>query len=136
MPVRRCLFGATLALAGGIAWADGLPVSTNIGDIAKQAIEATGPVMAELSGAFAEKIADTIHVPDARIVVTAKAVGSLARPGCKRVLVIVEAPDTALKLANGKTAPYHLEVTLNLCADGTPPPEPGDAGEPIQQSGR
>ena len=131
----------SLALLGGLgilslgstAWAQEA-VDANIGAIARRAITASGPVTAELQGDFAERIAEYIHAPNAHIIVTATAVGSLARPECKRIRVDLSAPGTFLPVAGGGRAPFRSTVMLNLCSDGTPPPGSGpeDAGSVIQ----
>lgn len=76
-----------------------------------------------VSGPLADMIRGSINVPHAKVLASVKVIEKLHEEGCKRARIQLTTPGVILPTTDGKGHPLHLEVELNVCENGLPPPD-------------
>lgn len=82
----------------------------------------SGEAQAYLSGPLADLIRARTNKPNMDILVQVTTLQQLPEPGCKRVKIRFTTPGTVLPVSDGSSRMLDMDLKLNICKDGQPPP--------------
>lgn len=97
-------------------------VAQQLGDAARAVLEGAASSMSiEITDAFAEYVRRATG-SSSRVYADVSAVKTYAQAGCKRLQVVVRAPEAlARDDTTGQATSFRFTYEIDLCADGSPP---------------
>lgn len=117
--MRRLRVGCAALAALGLA---GPGAAQQLGDAARAVLEgAASSRSIEITDGFAEYVR-RVTGSSSRVYADVSAVKTYAQAGCKRLQVVVRAPEAlARDDTTGQITSFRFTYEIDLCADGSPP---------------
>jgi hypothetical protein len=114
--VGRILAGAVAAAAVSVAAAN------QLGEASRRVLEGESQMRSiEITDEFASYVRRTTG-SDSRVFADISAVKTYRQPGCKRLRIVIRAPDAvAVDPQTGQRNSFKFDYEMDLCADGSPP---------------
>lgn len=120
MMVRTTL--VMLGFVAGVALQPALAQPHQLGTAVRAAVESDRPsTTIEITDQFADYVRQVTN-SDSRVFADVSTLKSYAQAGCKRLRIVVRAPDAAaVDAATGERRSFAFTYEMDLCADGSPP---------------